>query len=301
MAKITVVGAGMVGSAAAYTLVIKHIARELVIIDVDKHKAKGEALDIQQTVAFSQNVSVVGSDDYKETKDSDIVFITAGAAQKPGETRLDLASKNIAIMTGICKELKRHCKNAIFVIVANPVDVLTYIARDILGPKVFGTGTALDTIRLRYHASLAFNLNTHNVHALILGEHGDHSFPVWSHATAAGVPFARVKGVTKPKLEKMHKQVVSAAYTIIKQKGYTNYAIATVIGKIADCIVHDTKEVIPVSVIPYAYGIRNACVSVPCIIGKAGVEEIIVLDMLASEKKKLKEAAKVISEYIKRA
>lgn len=301
MAKITIVGAGMVGSAAAYTLVDRHIVRELVIIDVNKQKAEGEALDIQQTVAFSQHVSVIGSNNYTKTKDSDVVFITAGAAQKPGETRLDLAAKNVSIMRGICTELKKNCPNAVFVIVANPVDVLTYIARKILGNKVFGTGTALDTIRLRYHASANLKLNAHNVHALILGEHGDNSFPVWSHATAANVPFAHIKGINKTKLDELHKQVVSAAYDIIKKKGYTNYAIATVIGKIADCIVHDTKEVLPVSVVPTKYGIKNACVSVPCVIGSKGVEDIIILKLTAQEKKKLLVAGKIIASYIRNA
>lgn len=301
MTKITIVGAGAVGATTAYALLLEHLAREIVIVDINKDKAEGEALDLENGIPFVEYGKVIGTTDYKLTRNSDIVVITAGLPQKPGETRLDLVEKNAKIMKGICGELKKYTPNSIFLFVSNPVDVLTYLGKKMLGVpehKVFGSGTTLDTARLRHYTSSALNIHPINIHAYVFGEHGDHSFAAWSNASVATTPITQM--LSKDKLTAIEDEVRDTAYKIIQKKGATFYAIGLAVAKICKAITGDKQRVMMLSTVPKEYGITGCCLSVPCIVGKEGIKKVIEVKLSASEIKKLKKAGEVLKEYSKK-
>jgi len=303
MAKITIVGAGAVGSTSAYALLLQHVAQEIVIVDINKDKVEGEALDLENGIPFTEYGSVMGTTDYKHTKDSDIVVITAGLPQKPGETRLDLVDKNAKIMKIICGQLKKYTPNSVFIFVSNPVDVLTYLGKKMLGApenRIFGSGTTLDTARLRDYTSNILKVHPVNIHAYVLGEHGDNSFAAWSSARVAGMPIEKFKGMSKTKLASIEKGVRDTAYEIIQKKGATFYAIGLGVAKLCKSVLSDKQKIMPVSTIPKQYGYNDVCLSVPCTIGKTGIVEVLPIPLSAVEKKKMDKAAKVMKEYIKK-
>ena len=301
--KVAIIGAGFVGSTAAYALLIDGAASEIALVDVNKEKAEGEAMDLQHSLQFRPGTKITFGDKYELCKDAEIVVITAGAHSKPGETRLDLAAKNSMILKQVVAKIVKYNKDCIILVVANPLDILTYLT---LGyskfPKhrVFGTGTILDTARFRYLLSQHFGVSPDSVHAYILGEHGDSSFPVWSTANIAGVKLAYFKKYNKKSMNKIIAKTKSAAYEIVARKGATHYAIALGIAKVVKAILTDSNSVIALSTYLHNYhGISDVCLSVPCIVNRNGIKEQILMPLDATEKKQLRKSASIIKGIIK--
>ena len=284
--KVAVIGAGAVGSTLAYACVTKGVAREVVLQDIVKDKVEAEALDIAQGIQFTSAGSVSGSDDPEICRDADVIAITAGAKQKPGQSRLELAGATIDIMKSIVPKAVEQAPDAIYLMVANPVDVVTYAGWKLSGlsdGRFFGSGTVLDSSRLRYLIALACGVAPQNVHAYIAGEHGDSEIPLWSSAMVGAVPLLQWGQTVDGKLlddgvrEAIHHDVVRSAYNIIEGKGVTNYAIGISVASILGSIVRDEHRVLPVSsYLEDWLGISDVCMSVPSIVGRAGVGRRLV-------------------------
>jgi len=301
--KVSIIGAGNVGTATAFALAINGSASEIVLLDRNLEKAEGEVLDIEHGSAFLPYTSFKGTKSYKDIKDSDIVIITAGANQKPGETRLQLLSKNVAILKGIVTEVKRVAPKCILMIVTNPVDVLTFYAKKFSGfpsQRVFGTGTVLDTARFRDYLAKCFGVNAHNVHAYILGEHGDSSFPALSTANIGSIPLVNMPGYNAAEMEAIHYTVRTVVYDIIKKKGATNFAIATCVTQLVHAILNDTQEIFPLSsVLNGEYGIKDVAISTPSVLGKKGIVQELELPLNAKEKSALRRSVQILKKAIR--
>lgn len=299
--KIAVVGTGMVGSSFAYAAMIKGLAAELILVDVSEEREKGEVMDLTHGLIGTETGNVRGGD-FKDCGDVDVIVITAGVPQKPGETRLDLVAKNTRIMKDIIKKMGKLRQDTVVIVVSNPVDVLTHIAAKYIKlPKgqVFGSGTSLDTSRLRYMVSQKVGVNLHNVHAYVMGEHGDSEFVAWSTGSVSGVPMKKL--LTAKQMKKIEKDTMRAAYEIIKRKRSTYYGIGVVLTELVEAVLHDKKMVIPVSTEPIPYGIRNVSLGVPCVLGRRGVERVWKVELSPSEKKKMKKSADLLKSYLKAA
>ncbi|MCR4698141.1 MAG: L-lactate dehydrogenase [Bacilli bacterium] len=305
--KAAIIGTGFVGSSSAFALMQKGLYNELVLVDANKEKAQGEAMDIAHGLPYSNPMRIYAGE-YEDLKDASLIVITAGAAQKPGETRLDLIKKNSAIMTSIVKELVKVKVEGILLIVANPVDVLTHVALKVSGfpaNRVFGSGTVLDTARLKYLLSEKLEIDTRNVHAVVMGEHGDSEFPAWSFANISGMPladFAELKGYQdfEGLKNEIHKEVRDSAYEIIAKKGATYYGIALSVTRIAECIVKNEHSMLPVSVELHGeYGLDGLALSIPAIISAKGVEQILELPLSAKERRELRSSGDTLKEIIK--
>ena len=299
--KVTVIGAGNVGATAAYAMLLDGTPTELVLLDRNKEKAEGIVLDMEHSMAFLDYTKVVGTDDYAAARNSHLVVITAGARQQEGETRLDLIKKNRAIMKDIAGKILKVAPKAIFLVVSNPVDVLTYefykVSRLPWG-RVFGSGTLLDTARLRFHLSEQLCLNAKSVEAFILGEHGDSSFPVWSSANVVGRPLMKMPGFSKKMANEAYKDTRDAAYRIIHDVGYTCYSIGTVIKEIMVHVFQHSRVVLPLSVpLRGEYGLKDVALSVPCILDSTGVSGVVEVPLSFLEKKQLKKSAAVLKSY----
>lgn len=301
--KVAIIGAGFVGSTAAYALLIDGAASEIALIDVNREKAEGEAMDLQHGLQFKPDTKISFGNDYRLCKDAEIVVICAGAHQKPNETRLDLVKKNSAIFKDMVPKIVRHNKNCIILVVANPLDVLTYLALKYSRfPKsrVFGSGTILDTARFRYLLGEHFEVSPDSVHAYIMGEHGDSSFPVWSTANIAGVNLKYFKNYNKKKMNDIYQKTKNAAYEVIAKKGATYYAVGLGIARIVRAILSDKNMVLVLSAYLNGYhGVSDVCLSVPCVVNRSGVKEQIVMPLNALEKKQLKKSASVVKGIIK--
>lgn len=301
--KITIIGCGAVGSACAYAMLLKGVAKELVIIDVNEKRAQGEAMDLRHGSVFFDSCSIQSGSNYVLCKDSDIVVVTAGAAQKPGQSRLELAAGNAKIMESIIPQIAKHAPNCIILMVTNPVDVMTMLALKLSGfPKnrVFGSGTTLDSSRLKFLIADSLNLSPKSVHAYILGEHGDSEFAVWSSARVAGVPLKNVPGYNQKKIDAAFEHTKNAAYEIIALKGFTNDAIGVAVAHLCKDILTDAKRVTPLSVHLNKYqGISNVCISVPCVLGAEGIQQILPVEFNAQEKKQFHASATKIKETAK--
>ena len=305
--KVAVVGCGFVGSATAFALMQSGLFSEMVLVDVDKDRAEGEALDIAHGMPLARPVQIYAGS-YDDASDAAIIIITAGANQKPGETRLDLVKKNAAIFKSIMPEFaKRDCKG-IMLVVANPVDVLTYAAikySNLPVNRVIGSGTVLDTARLKYLLGEHLKVDSRSIHAFIIGEHGDSEFAAWSSANVSGVPlhdFCEMRGhVTHEKSRlAIEDGVRNSAYEIIKRKHATYYGIAMAVKRICEAIIRDEKSVLPVSnLINGLYGINDVTLSLPAIIGKDGVEDLVPIRLSAEEHKKLSDSAEIIKGVIR--
>ena len=260
-------------------------------------------MDLQHSLQFRPGTKITFGDKYELCKDAEIVVITAGAHSKPGETRLDLAAKNSTILRQAVTKIVKYNKDCIILVVANPLDVLTYLTLEYSKfPKhrVFGTGTILDTARFRYLLSQHFGVSPDSVHAYILGEHGDSSFPVWSTANIAGVKLAYFKKYNKKSMNKIIAEAKSAAYEIVARKGATYYAIALGIAKVVKAILTDSNSVIALSAYINKYhGVSDVCLSVPCIVNRNGIKEQILMPLDATEKKQLRKSASIIKGIIK--
>jgi L-lactate dehydrogenase len=300
-AKVVIIGAGFVGSSAAYATMIQGICSELVLIDVNKEKALGEALDIQHGLSFVDPIHVHAGD-YDDCKDADVIVITAGLAQKPGQTRLDLAQANAKIVGGIVNEIVKRTKEAVILLVSNPVDVMTYVAiqkAKYPAGQVFGSGTALDSSRFRFLLSEMFGVSPRSVHAMILGEHGDSEFMYLSHANIAGEPIMRMPGYNAKKIEEIYSNTKNAAYEIIQKKGATYYAIGLGIADIVRAVLYNEQLVLPLSVLLQGeYDIHDVCISVPVVVGSGGVQKILSIQLEHDEQEKLHVSAGQLKSVI---
>ena len=305
--KCAIIGCGFVGATTAFTLIEHGVFSELVLIDANNKKAEGEAMDLNHGIPFAKPVKVYAGN-YDDLSDCSLIIISAGANQKPGETRIDLVKKNTAILKSIIPEITRRNKECILLILSNPVDILTYITLKISGfPKnrVIGSGTVLDTARLKYLLAEHLSVDSRNVHAFIIGEHGDSELAVWSSANISGIDLKDFCGLcgkctSMENIYNLYNNVRESAYKIIDSKGATYYAIAMATLRIVECIVRDEKSVIPVStLVEGEYGINDVCMGLPSIVGKNGVERILEIPLNKNETENLLNSSREINEYIK--
>lgn len=306
MAKIVIIGAGFVGSTTAYALMIGGTAQEIVLIDKVEEKARGEAMDLNHGASFIQPINIYAGD-YKDCQEADIIIITAGASQRPGETRLDLVETNTAIMSEIIYRIMEYNTSAILLIVTNPVDIMSFVAwknSDLPHSKVIGSGTVLDTSRFRHLLSVRCGIDPRNVHGYVIGEHGDSEFPLWSTANIGGVPLERfcencTRACSSRNREEISQKVREAAYEIIEGKGATYYAIALAVRRITESILRDEHSVLTVSTyIDDIYGISDIYLSVPCILGKNGVESIIPFELDDTERTFFYQTGEIIKKSL---
>jgi L-lactate dehydrogenase len=304
--RIVVIGTGFVGSSYAYALVSQGLGNELVLIDINQKKAEGDAMDLSHAVPFGAPMRIWAGD-YADCKDADLVVITAGANQRPGETRLDLAGRNAKIFRSIVNDVMNSGFNGLFLVATNPVDILSYATWKYSGlpaHRVIGSGTILDTARLRYLLSEAYRVNPQNVHAYIIGEHGDTELPVWSHASIGVRPISDFLkqgiGPTQEELDQIFIKVRDAAYHIIERKGATYYAIAMGLARLTRAILNDEKSVLTVSTLLNGeYGLEDIFIGVPAVVQRSGVREVVDLNLPEEERKKLHHSAQVLTQVLK--
>ncbi|MDO5735677.1 MAG: L-lactate dehydrogenase [Propionibacteriaceae bacterium] len=305
--KLTIVGAGAVGSSLAYAALIRGVARNIVLYDVDGVKARAEALDLEHGSEFTPTARVEGSDDPEITRGSDVVVITAGAKQKPGETRMDLAASTVDLMKKVIPPMVERSPDALFLMVTNPVDVTTYAALKISGlprNQLFGSGTVLDSARLRVLVAQHCGVAIGNVHAYICGEHGDSEIPLWSSATIGGVPLLKWENQTgrlgESVRDDMADRVVNAAYEVIAGKGATNYGIGVSGTRIIEAMFNDEHRVLPVSsLLEGWHGISDVCMSVPTIVDRRGVGMNLELPLQDGELGCMHDSAQIIRSTLR--
>ncbi len=299
--KIAIVGAGFVGAAAAYALAVKNLASELVLIDINADKAQGEAMDIAHGLSFMGEM-YIHSGGYEEVKDSDIIIVTAGLNRKPGETRLQLAQKNVAIAREMTREIMKHYTTGVILVVSNPVDIITQVIQKESGlplGRVFGTGSVLDTARFRFMLSEVIGVDVRNIHGFIVGEHGDSQFPAWSAVRIAGISLDEYCNNLKIHVDKGHieEAVKVAGAEVIKRKGATYYAIASVITKICEVVLKDQRAILNVSAVQNgAFGLTDVALSLPSIVGRGGVLQTIEFTFTPEEKERLLRSADAIRQ-----
>ena len=305
-ARIAIIGAGNVGATFAYSLLLSGLAAEIVLIDTNRSKAEGEAMDIAHAVPLAHPARVWAGD-YQDCAGAAVTVITAGSAQRPGETRLDLVQRNAGILQPMVASIMEHNPRGMLLVASNPVDVLTYAALKYSGlPKerVIGSGTILDTARFRYLLSEFFDVDARSVHAYIIGEHGDSEVPVWSLANIAGMrlsTYSETNRVVCSNEDMAHifEQTRDAAYQIIQRKGATYYAVASGLTRIVEAILRDQSTVLSVSsLIDDFYGIQDVCLSLPTVISRAGVERFIRLELDEKELAGLLNSAEVLKDIL---
>ncbi|MBQ9531435.1 MAG: L-lactate dehydrogenase [Eubacterium sp.] len=304
--KAAIVGCGFVGSASAFALMESGLFSEIVLIDVSKEKAEGEALDISHGLPFAKPMQIYAGG-YEDISDAAIIIITAGAGQKPGETRLDLVKKNVGIFKTIIPEITKYNQDGILLVVANPVDILTYVTAKLSSfpsNRVFGSGTVLDTARMKYLLGDHLGVDPRSIHAFIIGEHGDSEIAAWSSANVSGIPlnsFCEMRGHYNHN-KAMHEiadGVKNSAYEIIEKKGATYYGIAMSVKRICEAIVRDEKSILPVSSIQKgSYGIEGVALSMPAIVGKHGVEAAVPIELNKKEQEDLTKSAQTLKRVI---
>jgi L-lactate dehydrogenase len=301
--KVAIVGAGSVGATLAYACLIRGVAHQVALYDINSEKVDAEVLDLRHGLQFVPRSDVVGGDDISVCAGADVIAITAGAKQHPGQTRLDLAGTNLRLCRSLVPQLLEVAPDAILLMVTNPVDVLTYAALKISGlpnRRVLGTGTVLDSSRLRDLLARHCGVAVQSVHAWIAGEHGDSEFPLWSSATIGSVPVDRFRLPGRPPLNDSAKQriateVVTAAERIIRGKGATNYAIGLAASRVIEAIVRDESRVLPVtSLLDGHFGLEHVCLSVPAVVNRSGVESILDVPMSADEAELLTASATAV-------
>lgn len=308
--KVTIIGAGFVGSTAAYTLLMSGLFSEMVIIDINETKALGEVMDLNHGLPLARPVKIYQGT-YSDIRDSDLIIISAGANQKEGETRLDLVYKNTEIFKAIVSNITKHTdpEKTILLVVTNPVDVLTHVTAKISGwphEKVIGSGTVLDTARFRYLIGEHVGLDARNIHGYILGEHGDTELPAWSLTTIAGMPMEEYCKTCNTcegghnRLE-IFQKVKNAAYDIIKAKGATYYAVALAIKRIAEAIMRDENSILTVSsLLQGQYGISDVTLSVPSIVYRNGIKRILEVPLTDEELRLLRHSADTLKGILKK-
>ena len=302
--KAAMIGCGFVGSASAFALMQSGLFSELVLIDANHDKAEGEAMDIAHGLPFAGQMKIYAGD-YDDIVDAAVIIVTAGAAQKPGETRLDLVNKNVNIFKSIIPEIAKRNYKGILLIVANPVDILTYTAVKLSGlpeNRVIGSGTVLDTARLKYALGEHLEVDSRSVHSFIIGEHGDSEIVAWSSTNVSGIPvndFCELRGHFNHE-EAMHRiadDVKNSAYDIIEKKGATYYGIAMSVKRICECIMRDEKSILPISSMMHGeYGISDICLSMPTVVGREGVETRVPIQLNEQEESALSASAEQLSK-----
>ena len=307
--KITIIGAGSVGSTIAYTLSSQDIASEIVLIDINKQKAEGEVLDIIQGTCFRDPISIIAGE-YEDAKDSDIVIITSGIARKPGQTRLELTQTNVNILKSITPDIVKAAPNALYLIVSNPVDIMTYVFTKISGlpeNQILGSGTILDSARLRCGLSEHFQIAQSNIHAYVFGEHGDTSFIPWSGAYISGVSVDEYydlekklgKDIEPIDKEAMLQYVQKSGGEIISKKGATFYAVSSSVCKLCSLLVASSESISTVSTMMHGeYGIEDVCLSTLTLVGPNGVQGKVPMRMTKTEIEQLKKSADALKEII---
>lgn len=304
--KCAIIGCGFVGASIAFRFLESGLFSEMVLIDVNKDKSEGEALDLAHGIPFTRPMSIY-SGSYDDLEDCAVVVITAGGAQKPGQTRTDLVDMNVGIFKKIIPEITKRNRDCILLVVSNPCDVLTYAALKISGfpaNRVIGSGTVLDTARLKYLLGNHLDVDPRNVHAFIIGEHGDSELAVWSSASVSGVDlreFCRIFGKSSDEsvFRGIYEDVRDSAYEIIRKKAATYYAIAMAVERICECIVRDEHSVLTVSSLSNGhYGIDDICLGLPAVVGRDGVEKLLDIPLSPEEQSALENSAAEMRQYL---
>ncbi len=304
--KAAIIGCGFVGSSTAFALMQSRLFTEMVLLDVDFDKADGEAMDIAHGIPFAGQMKIYAGN-YEDIADAAIIIVTAGANQKPDETRLDLVNKNVAVYKSIIPRITEQGFEGILLVVSNPVDILTYVAVKLSGfpeKRVIGSGTVLDTARLKYALSEHLGVDSRNLHSFIIGEHGDSEIAAWSSTNVSGIPlddFCEMRGHFNhtQAMREIAEDVKNSAYEIIEKKDATYYGIAMSIRRICESIVRDEKSILPVSAMIHGnYGIDGIALSMPAIVGASGVETHVPISLSDSETEALKRSAGTIQEIV---
>lgn len=304
--KCAIIGCGFVGSATAFSLVESGLFSEMVLLDVNMDKAEGEAMDLSHGLPFAYPMRIYAGG-YEDIGDCGLIVLTAGANQKPGETRLQLVQKNVAILKNIIPKIREQDFQGILLVVSNPVDILTYAAWKLSGfpaKRVIGSGTVLDTARLKYLLGEHLGVDSRSVHAFIIGEHGDSELAVWSSANISGVDlgdFCELIGepAYREDLRALYESVRDSAYEIIEKKGATYYGIAMAVRRIAQCIVRDEHSVLPISTFAEGhYGLSDICMSLPAIVDREGVEQVLDIHLNREELKNLGLSAQALRKAL---
>lgn len=306
--KVAIIGAGNVGSTFAFSLMISGLAREIVVVDRDEKKAAGECMDLNHGMSFAPPVRIYHSG-YEGCKEADVVVITAGARQKEGQSRVDLVHANVEIFKQIIPSVLKHAGQPVILVVTNPVDILTYVSLKLSGlprHRVFGSGTLLDTSRFRYLISEHCKIDPRNVHAYIIGEHGDTELPVWSNARIAGMrideycPTCGRQCDRQQDMDAIFEKVKNAAYEIIAAKGATYYAVGLALVRIVGAVLRDENSVLPVStMIDDFAGIDDVCLSLPCVVNGQGVQQFLRLELTGKEKRLFQASAAAMKDIIR--
>lgn len=304
--KAAIIGCGFVGAATAFTLMQSKLFSELVLLDANHDKAVGEAEDIGHGIPFAGEMDIYAGG-YDDIADCSMIIITAGANQKPNETRLDLVQKNVAIYKDILSEITQRNYEGILLVVSNPVDILTYVAQKLSGlpeHRVIGSGTVLDTARLKYALSQQLNVDSRNIHSFIIGEHGDSEIVAWSSTNISGVPldqFLEMRGHMHPDMDKQEiaEKVKNSAYDIIAKKDATYYGIAMSVRRICECMIRDEKSILPISTNMHGdFGIEDVCLSMPTILSAEGMETHIPIKLSETEQENLKQSADTLKHIL---
>ncbi len=300
--KVAIVGCGRVGMTVAYSILLQGLVNELVLWNRTINRALGEKLDLEHGMPYLDFAKITATDNFQDLAGSDIVIYAAGVAQQPNESRLDLAKKNLAIMDELLPGILHHAPNAVILIVANPVDVLTYkayVQSDWKKGRIFGTGTALDTARFRFHLSEFLQINPNSIHAYILGEHGDSSFPALYSASVGGQPLTTFPNFSEAKAMTAYEKAKNAAYQIIQAKGSTYYGIGVIAARLAAAVLRDEGAIFPVSIpLHHYYGHNGVALSVPGVIGRNGVEATVEIKLNWEEKRRLENSVDTIKAYL---
>ncbi len=306
--KAGIIGCGFVGASCAFSLMQRGLFSEMVLIDANRAKAEGEAMDLSDGLPYTASMDIYAGT-YDDIADCALLIIAAGANQKPGETRLDLIDKNVAIFQQIIPEIVRRNFEGILLVVSNPVDVLTYAAYLISGypaRRVIGSGTVLDTARLKQLLAEHLSVDGRSIHAFIIGEHGDSELAVWSGANVSGIDldhFCEIQGYFDhdASMERIYESVRDSAYKIIQRKGATYYGIAMAVARIAESIVKDEHSILPISVVlDGEYGLKGLCLSIPSIVGSKGVEKLLEIPLSRQEREALEDSAAQLKAVIER-
>lgn len=296
---IAIIGAGKVGSSAAYNILQRRISEEVILLDIAENLAKGEALDMMQTApAIEFDGKIIGTSDYSQIENSELVIITAGQPRQPGMTRTDLATKNAKIIQGITQQIVKHAPNSLIMMVTNPVDIMTYVATKTSGfprNRVFGMGNILDTMRFRTYLATALNISREDIRALVIGEHGDTMLPLISYASVSGIPITQL--LNRQQISQITGQTRTSGSDVIKLKGSTTYAPAAAIAIMTDAVLEDRNRLVSTStMLQGEYGYTNISIGVPCILGKSGIQKIIQLPFDEETKEEFQKSADAITE-----
>jgi len=308
--KVSIIGCGNVGMRYAYALMSRSLARQIVIVDLDRKRLEGEVMDLSHGAPYIPAVEVIAGD-YPDIKNSDIVVITAGSKQKPGQSRIELVKDNVGLFRRMIPEIVKYAPNALLLVVTNPVDILAYAAYKISGKpagQVMSSGTVLDTARFRFLLSKHCGVDPHNIHAYILGEHGDSEFAVWSKAMIGGVLFKEYCSICSnshtclrdEEFNAIFTEVRDSAYKIIERKGETSYGIGLALVRITQAVINDENAILPVSSLINGYlGVKDVYLSLPAIVNKDGVRQVLELDMDEPEQEAFRNSAETVKKVIK--